>query len=61
MFHTKQVITRSAHRAKGYLSRESGTTKAIRGNTFTMRSDCKECPIKTAIIGKSHEKIIGFT
>lgn len=28
---------------------------------FTRRSDCKDCPIKTACIGKSHEKRIAIT
>ena len=28
---------------------------------FTKRSDCKGCPIKTACIGKSHEKRIAIT
>jgi len=28
---------------------------------FTKRSDCSECPIKTACLGKSHEKRIAIT
>ena len=32
-----------------------------RKHYYTRRSDCKVCPIKTACIGKDHEKKIGIT
>jgi len=32
-----------------------------RKHYYTRRSDCKDCPIKTACIGKAHEKKIGIT
>ena len=37
---------------------EKGTLK---DNYFTRRSDCRDCPIKTKCIGKSHEKRINIT
>jgi transposase len=33
----------------------------LKDNYFTTRADCKGCPIKTACIGKSHEKRINIT
>ena len=33
----------------------------LKDNYFTKRSDCKNCPIKTACIGRSHEKRISIT
>ncbi|WP_232764130.1 hypothetical protein [Salegentibacter salinarum] len=33
----------------------------LKDNYFTKRADCKDCPIRKACIGKSHEKRINIT
>jgi hypothetical protein len=42
--------------------RRTFTDKGVKKNQYaTKRADCKDCPIKTACIGKSHEKRIDIT
>ena len=55
-------MKRECSRGKRAQFRKTFEDKGIKKNQYaTKRADCRDCPIKTACIGKAHEKRIDIT